>query len=72
MSDRVKVKLVSKGKQKDGRSTGYYKTTTKSNKPKANGAKPGKLQKRGFDPRAYNEKTGLTGMHVDFVEDKIK
>lgn len=71
MGDRVKVKLVSTGKNKKGERTGYYRTTTKSLKPKR-GVKPGKLEIKCFDPRAINPETGLPGMHVIFKEDKIK
>ena len=72
MGDRVKVKLVSTGKNAKDKRTGYYKTTTKSNKPKQGGAKPGKLKKMCFDPRAINSNTGKLGAHVLFEEDKIK
>lgn len=71
MGDRVKIKLVSTGTKEDGVRTGYYKTTTVSVKPKR-GVKPGKLEKKCFDPRAYNKATGKLGMHVIFKQDKIK
>jgi hypothetical protein len=70
-ADRIRIKLNSTGTKKDGKKTGYYATTTKNPKPK-NGVKPEKLRKRKFDPRAYNPETGKHGMHVEFVEDKIK
>lgn len=71
MGDRVKIKLVSTGTKKNGERTGYYKTTQVSVKPKK-GIKPEKLEKKSFDPRAYNEETGKVGMHVLFKQDKIK
>lgn len=62
---RDKIKLVSKGKTKDGKPTRTFYTTTKTK-----GAEKLKLNK--FDPRAYDEKTDKTGVHVLFEEDKIK
>ncbi len=61
----VKVKLVSPGLNKDGKKTGYYKTTTRNNKKE-------KLLKKMYDPRAYNKETGKHGMHLEFKEEKIK
>lgn len=66
---REKIKLVSTGKTKDGRSTGMYYTTTKNKK--GEGGKV-KLEKRKFDPRAYDTAKGKLGCHVVFKEDKIK
>jgi len=71
MGERVKIKLVSTGTREDGKTTGIYKTTTKSVKPKR-GIKPGKLEKMSYDPKAFNKETGKLGMHVLFKEDKIK
>lgn len=64
---REKVKLVSKGVKKDGQRTGYFKTTSKNKR-----TTPGKLQKKCFDPRAWNEEAQRQGKHVEFVEDKLK
>jgi ribosomal protein L33 len=33
--------------------------------------KPEKLKMKHYDPRAYNAKTGKTGMHILFEETKI-
>ena len=66
---REKIQLRSTGKGPKGKSTGYFVTTTKNKR--AEGAKE-KLTMKKFDPRAYNPKTGKLGMHVDFLEDKIK
>lgn len=62
------VRLNSTGTKKDGKKTGYFKTT-KIDKKKMAGKK---FRKKCFDPRAWNEKTGKHGMHVDFEEGKIK
>ncbi len=71
--DRVKIKLVSTGTTEKGSKTGFYKTTTKRSKPKSGGTgKLEKLEKKCFDPRAFNKETGKLGMHVVFKEDKIK
>ena len=69
---RIKVRLVSTGLNVKGKKTGTFKTTTKSTKPTASGEKRGKIKKMCFDPRAVNEKTGKTGAHVEFVEEKMK
>lgn len=66
---REKIQLRSTGKNKKGRSTGYFVTTTKNKK--SEGAKE-KIRMKKYDPRAYNVETGKLGMHVDFVEEKIK
>ena len=62
-SAREKVKLVSTGKQKDGRSTGYYYTSTKNKRNT-----PDKMAIKKYDPRAYNPETGKCGMYVLFKE----
>lgn len=67
---REKIKLVSSGKTKEGKSTGFYYTTVK-NKRKIEGGKT-KLELKKFDPRAFNQETGKCGMHVVFKEEKIK
>ncbi len=64
---RDKIKLVSKGRTKDGKPTRTFYTTTKNKKTSTQ-----KLSLKKFDPRAFNETTGRNGAHVDFVEDKIK
>ncbi len=66
-SIREKIKLVSTGKNKLGKRTGYFKTTTKNKRTATE-----KLVMRCFDPRAWNPETGRCGMHVEFKEDKIK
>ena len=64
---REKIRLVSTGKNKAGKKTGYFYTCTKNKRTATN-----KLETRKFDPRAFDKKTGKTGMHVLFKEDKIK
>lgn len=66
---REKIKLISTGKTKDGRSTGMYYTTTKNKRGESGKVK---LEKMKFDPRAFNEETGKLGYHVLFKEGKIK
>ena len=68
---REKVKLVSTAKNKDGRKTGTFYTTTVNKRARASTGK-GKMEIKKFDPRALNEKTGKLGAHVLFKEDKIK
>lgn len=64
---REKIKLVSTGKNKEGRATGTYYTTTKNKRTTTE-----KLSFKKYDQRAYNAETGRCGMHVIFKEDKIK
>jgi ribosomal protein L33 len=65
---REKIRMVSTGLKKDGKTkTGYFRTTTKNKRNMT-----GKFKKKYFDPRAWNEKAGRFGMHVEFTEDKIK
>jgi ribosomal protein L33 len=64
---REKIRMVSTGKKQDGKRTGYFKTTTKNKREM-----PEKFRKTYFDPRAWNEEKQKFGMHVEFVEDKIK
>ena len=64
---REKIKLVSTGKTKEGKKTGTFYTTTKNKRLHTE-----KMKTKKFDPRAFNEKTGKAGMHVEFKEDKIK
>jgi hypothetical protein len=65
-SGRIKIRLNSTGVGKDGKKTGYFKTTTK-----ASGVKE-KLKKKMFDPRAWNPETNKFGMYALFEEGKIK
>lgn len=60
------IKLSSTGKKKNNKPTGTFRTTTK-NKRKS----PEKMKTKHYDPRAYNEATGKTGMHVIFEETKL-
>ncbi len=62
-SVREKIKLVSTGKKKDGKSTGYYYTTVKNKRNT-----PDKMKIMKYDPRAWNAATGKYGMHVEFKE----
>ena len=63
---RDKIRMNSTGTTKEGKKTGYFRTTTK-NKKKS----PDKLVKKLFDPRAWNEEAGRNGKHVEFKEGKI-
>lgn len=63
---RDKIKMLSTGKTKVGKTTGTFRTTTKNKKKTTE-----KLKMKHYDPRAYNEKTGRPGMHVLFEETKI-
>lgn len=63
---RDKIRMNSTGLTKEGKKTGYFRTTTKNKK-----TKPEKLVQKHFDPRAWNEKAGRNGMHVEFKEGKI-
>lgn len=63
---REKIKMLSTGKTQAGKPTGIFKTTTKNKKTMTE-----KLKKKYYDRRAYNAKTGKTGMHVVFEETKI-
>lgn len=64
---RDKIKLLSTGKTKAGKETGTFYTTSKNKRTTTE-----KLKKMKYDPRAYDEKSGKCGMHVEFKEDKIK
>ena len=64
---REKIRLKSTGKKRDGKVTGYFRTTTKNKRNT-----PDKLRLKKFDPRAWDEAKQKHGMHVEFVEDKIK
>ena len=63
---RDKIKMLSTGKTKQGKSTGTFRTTTKNKKKTTE-----KLKMKHYDPRAYNAHTGKCGMHVLFEETKI-
>lgn len=63
---RDKIKMLSTGKTKVGKSTGTFHTTTKNKK-----SMTAKFKKKYYDPRAYNPETGKNGMHVLFEETKI-
>ena len=72
MADKIIIRLNSTGLKKKknpadkDKKTGYFKTTHKNGKNKE------KLSKKCFDPRAWNEEKGKFGMHVIFVEGKVK
>jgi large subunit ribosomal protein L33 len=63
---REKIKLASTGKNKNGKPTGTFRTTTKNKKKSTE-----KLKMKCFDRLAYNADTGKNGMHVMFEETKI-
>lgn len=64
--------MNSTGVGKNGKPTGYFKTTTKRTKVAPGGSKIEKLELMMYDPRAWNPKTNKFGMHVLFKEGKIK
>jgi large subunit ribosomal protein L33 len=64
---REKIKMVSTGKNKDGKPTKTYYTTTKNKRTSTE-----KLSMKKYDPKAFNAETGKAGAHVIFKEDKIK
>jgi large subunit ribosomal protein L33 len=63
---RDKIKMLSTGKNKNGKPTGTFRTTSKNKKKTTE-----KLKLKCYDPRAYNSETGKSGMHVLFEETKI-
>ncbi len=63
---RDKIKMLSTGKTKAGKPTGYFRTTTKNKKKTTE-----KLKMKFYDPRAYNTQNSKCGMHVLFEETKI-
>lgn len=63
---REKIKMLSTGKTKAGKSTGTFRTTTKNKRKTTE-----KLKMKSYDSRAYNSQTGKCGMHVIFEETKI-
>jgi large subunit ribosomal protein L33 len=60
------IKLASTGKNKAGKPTGTFRTTTKNKRKTTE-----KRKSKHFDPRAYNAETGRCGMHVIFEETKL-
>lgn len=66
VSAREKIMLLSTGKTKDGKPTGYFYTTYKNKRNTTD-----KLQLKKFDPRAWNPATQKYGMYVTFKEKKI-
>ena len=65
-TSRTKIRMVSTGTTEDGKPTGYFKSTTRMKNALE------KLKRKYFDKRAWNKKTGRNGMHVEFVEKKMK
>ncbi len=63
---RDKIKMLSTGKNKAGKPTGTFRTTTKNKKKTTD-----KLKQKHYDPRAFNAETGKNGMHVLFEETKL-
>lgn len=59
-----KVQLTSQGLRKDGKKTGFSKTTV-------NSASDKKLLLNKYDPYAWDEKRGKCGMVVPFKQEKI-
>lgn len=60
-----KIRLESTGVTKEGVPTGYRRWAKKGK-----GATE-KLEKKAYDPRAWNEEKGHPGAHVLFVEKKM-
>jgi len=60
------IKMASTGKNKKGKPTGTFRTTTKNKKKTTE-----KLKMKFYDPRAFDAATGKTGMHVMFEETKL-
>lgn len=66
VSAREKIMLLSTGKNKEGKDTGYFYTTFKNKRNTTE-----KLELRKFDPRAWNPASNQFGMIVMFKEKKI-
>lgn len=67
-ANSILIRLNSTGLKKDGKTkTGFFKTASRNPR---NGKD--KLRKKCFDPRAWNEEKQRFGMHVEFVEGKMK
>lgn len=60
------IKLSSTGKTQKGKPTGTFRTTTKNKRTQTE-----KRKTKHYDPRAFNAKTGKSGMHVIFEETKL-
>jgi large subunit ribosomal protein L33 len=60
-----KIRLESTGVTKEGKPTGTRRWTKKGKNY------PEKIQRRAYDPRAWNEEKGHPGAHVLFVEKKM-
>ena len=65
-TSRKKVRLVSTGKNKNGKDTGTFVVVL------VNKLATEKLKINRFDRYAINPETGKAGMHVPFVEKKLK
>lgn len=65
-TSRKKVRLVSTGKNKNGKNTGTFVVVL------VNKLATEKLAIKRFDRFAINPETGKPGMHVSFVEKKLK
>ncbi len=65
-SPRIKIMLLSTGKNKKGHDTGYFYTTYLNPRNTTE-----KLERMKFDPRAYNPAIGRPGMKVLFKQKKI-
>lgn len=63
---RIKIMLLSTGKNEKGQDTGYFYTTYVNPRNTEE-----KLNLMKFDPRAYNPNTGRCGMKVLFKQKKI-
>ena len=65
-SPRIKIMLVSTGKNEKGKDTGYFYTTYVNPRNTTE-----KLVLMKFDPRAFNPKIGRAGMKVQFKQKKL-
>lgn len=63
---RIKIMLLSTGKNEKGQDTGYFYTTYVNPRNTTE-----KLELMKFDPRAYNPATKRPGMRVQFKQKKI-
>jgi large subunit ribosomal protein L33 len=63
---RIKIMLLSTGKNEKGKDTGFFYTTYINPRNTTE-----KLELMKFDPRAYNAKIGRPGMKVLFKQKKI-
>ena len=64
-SAREKIQLVSTGKTKAGKPTGYFYTTHKNKRNTTD-----KLNRRRYDPRAYNVETKWYARNLQREEDR--